>query len=241
MLHYAKRYGCPSKHNRSDYPAMYACMGSVFREPVLSLRIDPSLNDSVLIQERMEEAGQPNAGKGTRYTFIPTAVGSAPGMLELPWSAGLMLGNSLSRPTGVPEVSSVRIEDWVTWLKRFFRREDMVIVKMDVEGAEHAIFAKLFATAEPLGLIDVLGLECHERGRRSCQNLVTRLRNHSLHSGTKLVSEPQYSGCYGLGPLCRGWLGVDRYSHPQTLLPVDPPGAEVHDLGPPIPLRTQHG
>lgn len=46
------------------------------------------------------------------------------------------------------------------WLKASFTPQDYVLVKMDVEGAEHAVVQRLAETGA-LRLVDRLALECH--------------------------------------------------------------------------------
>jgi hypothetical protein len=45
MLPYASHFGCPSKHDRSQYPRMYQCMWAIFREQYQALAVDPALNE----------------------------------------------------------------------------------------------------------------------------------------------------------------------------------------------------
>lgn len=140
MLAYAKHFGCPSRHNRTDYPRMYRCMNHIFREPYSTLSVDPSLNDSTLLQRRLDEAAVPNRGTATRYTFVPAAVGGVAGELYVEWPAGVLLyvdapGNPkerIPRPAGVPVHMSVGVINWAQWLKQHFQHDDIVLVKVRV-------------------------------------------------------------------------------------------------------------
>ena len=138
MLSYAKTFGCPSRHNHSEYEKMYECMYRIFRRPYSELAVDPTLNETGLVQRRLDEALHPNLLSSMRYTFVPAAVGASPGVLDMQWPAGVLIQQvvniPLPRPTGVPEVMRVPVVDWVSWLKQNFRPEDLVIVKMDIEG-----------------------------------------------------------------------------------------------------------
>ena len=138
MLSYAKTFGCPSRHNHSEYEKMYECMYRIFRQPYSELAVDPALNDSGLVQRRLDEALHPNLGSSMRYTFVPAAVGASPGVLDMHWPAGSLIMEvpnlPLPRPAGVPELMRVPVVDWVQWLKHHFRHEDLIIVKMDIEG-----------------------------------------------------------------------------------------------------------
>ena len=225
MLSYAKHFGCPSRHNHTEYSRMYKCMNRIFRQPYSNLAIDPALNDTGLIQRRLDEALYPNRGKSMRYTFIPAAVGAAQSAIDMEWPAGVLLyvdtpDEPVPRPAGVPELMRVAVIDWVEWLKKHFRPEDIIIVKMDVEGAEHPILRRMMAdggrqqlgvSRDSIHLIDVLGLECHAaRGMpRLCPNLLVDITRH----GVRLVSEAAYSPSSS---------GVDPFSHVKDMMPIDP-------------------
>ena len=217
MLAYAKHFGCPSRHNRSEYTAMYRCMNRIFAEPYSRLAVDPALNSSALLRKRLHEAATPNRASSTRYTFVPAAVGAEAGTLENPWPSGVLINVTeeppeelVPRPSRVPVEMSVAIVDWVAWLKQHFTETDIVVVKMDVEGAEHEILDRMMRESS-IGLIDVLGLECHTKHRNGqvCKSLYNRL----TQSGVRLVSEASYSPSSS---------GVDPFSYAQDFMPVDP-------------------
>lgn len=212
MLAYAKHFGCPHRHNKTEYASMYRCMNRIFAEPYKALAVDLAFNDSKLIQQRLDEAASPNVGTTARYTFVPAAVGAQRGSLDISWPAGLLLyvdepEEPVPRPPGVPPGMRVTVVDWPRWLKHHFRPEDIVIVKMDVEGAEHEILWSL-AADNSIQLIDVLGLECHGE-QPKCKRLLEMISKR----GVRFVSEAAYS------PLS---MGVDRFSHPKDLMPIDP-------------------
>ena len=54
----------------------------------------------------------------------------------------------------------VRVVDIPAWIESSFSMQDYVILKMDVEGAEHGILEQLVKRGV-LPLIDVLAIECH--------------------------------------------------------------------------------
>ena len=154
MLAYAKHFGCPHRHNKTEYASMYRCMNRIFAEPYKALAVDLAFNDSKLIQQRLDEAASPNVGTTARYTFVPAAVGAQRGSLDISWPAGLLLyvdepEEPVPRPPGVPPGMRVTVVDWPRWLKHHFRPEDIVIVKMDVEGAEHEICGALRRQLDP--------------------------------------------------------------------------------------------
>ena len=215
MLAYAKAFGCSYRHNKTEYPLMYSCMYNIFRDAYNALRVDPALNDTALVRRRLDEAATPNRGHETRYTFVPAAVGAADGVLDMEWPAGVLLYineplEPVPRPDGVPAAMRVQVVDWVQWLTSHFRHDDIVLVKMDVEGAEHPILNRMMRERS-IDLVDVLGLECHRTSssKHQCATLQGQLSQH----GVRLVSEASYSPSS---------TGVDPYSHPKDFMPVDP-------------------
>ena len=164
MLPYAERFGCPSKHDHAQYPMMYACMNRMFAKSYANLQMDRRLNDSRLLQQRLDEAATPNfgtkSGQGRkakareRYTFLPAAVGQSSGSIDVSWPSGIFMqsgsdarmgGVPIARPSHIPERMSAPVVDVTAWLKQHFRATDIIIVKMDVEGAEHGILRKMAA------------------------------------------------------------------------------------------------
>ena len=213
MLEYARRFGCPSRHVRSEYPKMYECMNRVFSKAYAAFKVDPALNDTALIQRRLDEAAQPNVASSTRFTFVPAAVGASASALEMSWPYGVILTTDMHNlaagvpvPAGVPAGARVQVVDFVSWFGERFKKSDLVIVKMDVEGAEHQI-VKRMANSGLLESIDVLGLECHGPHDR-CSALTRTVTQH----GVRMVSEAASSGL----------MGVDPYSHPKDMMPIDP-------------------
>ena len=82
------------------------------------------------------------------------------------WPSGLFLQTGpeaalggpppIARPSHIPEHLSVPMVDIPAWLKQHFKSTDIIIVKMDVEGAEHEILRKMAADGT-LSWINVLG------------------------------------------------------------------------------------
>ena len=65
-----------------------------------------------------------------------------------------------------------QVVDFPSWLSEHFTVKDYVVLKLDVEGAEHEILAKMLKLGQTK-LIDQLGIECH--GTHSCSKLLTSL------------------------------------------------------------------
>lgn len=151
-------------------------------------QVKPSvyLNSSELIAERLAFARE--NGKTQRvpkYVFIPAAVGVRDSWLTINRSKlQLLIGGattkgkeanfSLLGDENFPS-TTVRTIDIVTWLKKYFHRDDLVIVKMDIEGAEHDVINSLVKSGVH-ELIDVLAWECHAKGG-NCKELRKTLRN----------------------------------------------------------------
>jgi hypothetical protein len=167
MLPYAKRLGCPSQHDHRQYPSMYACMNRIFAGAYSNLQVDVRLNGTALLQTRMDEAASPNSGgrnsNAERYTFIPAAAGVGAESIDVSWPSGLFFSSAstgtspfVSRPPHIPEHMRAPVVDVPTWVKRHFSARDLIIIKMDVEGAEHRILRKM-ATDGTLSWVSVLG------------------------------------------------------------------------------------
>lgn len=146
------------------------------------------LNSSSLIEERLRYADVESQNTD-RYVFIPAAVGVENTWLKVKQSKlSLLIGGTTSKGTAAnfdhlndelfPE-THVRIVDFVQWLTSYMRISDFVLVKMDVEGAEHWIIPHLIETGAD-SLIDVLAWECHGKGGE-CPKLAQRLDKTSIH------------------------------------------------------------
>jgi FkbM family methyltransferase len=205
-------FGCREPHNR-EYEPLYECMHARFASQIYALRAPSALNDTRLVEQRMAEAGAAPTNGQPRYTFVPAAVGSKDGWFDVPWSSGGIwwprtVLRSGSPPGGMPSGYRVRMVDLVSWMRAHFRSEDLVFMKMDVEGAEHNIFRRLLSDGGPT-LVDLLALECHGSGW-SCTALSQKLEARN----TTMVQERLY-------------YGVDSYSSPSRLKPVDPRSGSV--------------
>lgn len=78
----------------------------------------------------------------------------------------------------------VRAVDVGAWILTSFAPRDHVVVKMDIEGAEHALLREMMKTGA-LRRLDVLHVECHTllKGAPDCKRLLRDLRaaNPSMH------------------------------------------------------------
>ena len=183
---YAAAFGCATSTHRHDTAAakaqMRECMWKRLELPLAALQSDPRLNDSALIGDRMDRARQRRCQPRLRhnlYTFIPAAVGST----NEPWldfygpPRALIRGGSVSsdvatrhydKKTGKPDPGvhlmtydfHVRSVNFPEWFDRSFSERDYVILKIDVEGAEHAILREM-VRRRMMPKVDVLSMECH--------------------------------------------------------------------------------
>ena len=88
--------------------------------------------------------------------------------------------------------TTVQIVDLPSWMASHFRREDLVVVKMDVEGHEFTILQRMRQMGL-LGLVDVLGIECHQpMHRRAPDRDCRRLIRDVKAAGVTVLAEPQY-------------------------------------------------
>ena len=145
----------------------------------------------LLIDKRLKEALEPNndpAGR-PRYTFIPAAIGSQSGWLDIKWNAMQQFFPLRMRfpPAGMPLKTKVRSVDFVQWLCDSFQPSDHVVVKLDIEGGEHSILTRMFLSEPSLRsyeLVDLFSGECHSEGM--CHIWRKRYKNGTLpHKGMK--------------------------------------------------------
>ena len=172
---------CPAEVNE-----LRKCFLGIYRSDLDQVKPSVHLNSSELIAERLAIARE--NGKFQRvpkYVFIPAAVGVRDSWLAINQSKlGLLIGGTTTKGReadftrfGDEEFPStiVRTIDIVTWLKKYFHRDDLVVVKMDIEGAEHDVANSLVKSGVH-ELIDVLAWECHYKGG-NCKELRNMLRN----------------------------------------------------------------
>lgn len=174
---FAKKYNC------SHLPALSRhfkdCMWGSIQEQLMNLHPNPRLEDPSLLSERLHMASVSNVGaRFPRYVLVPAAAGHISKTVTISFNRiGLIRGGS-AITTGRSDVTNetkahpaweqmhtnVTQIDVATWLTSHFKREDYVVVKADIEGAEHGLFRELFkhfGQTESC-LIDYLAWQCHE-------------------------------------------------------------------------------
>ena len=192
-----------SRHDRTLFSNGDVFLNCTFRalEANLSkLVLDPTLRSERLLEQRISQSTQCGPARLSdqhdEYTLIPAAVGAENGTLTLVGGreqalrGGVMPPGISSAPNarGVYERHAVRSVDLGWWLRTAVRREDFVVVKMDVEGAEHTIVPSLIEQGAA-DLIDVWLWECHFRAGSTCRELESSLRG----AGIPAVYKEPYS------------------------------------------------
>ena len=188
LAEYAEIYGCPRGAAEGTTEEMRQCMFQKLAGALAALRTEPKLNSSALIAERLDrarlEACTPHVR--SRYTLIPAAAGAAggPDMLHLFGSPEqLIRGGAIPFREGYDSSSFshwVRSVDFPTWFETSFSARDHLVLKMDIEGAEHSILNEMLRR-RLLPLVDVLSLECHHRllDNTTCPSLLRRIKAQS--------------------------------------------------------------
>lgn len=131
------------------------------------------------------------AFKRTRFTFVPAAAAaSSAGKWLRIWSPAEQTIRGGGLPTGEGVVDNTRhaalpaaaksgaIEGWFyvravdigAWLLESFAKRDHVVIKMDIEGNEHALVREMIASGA-VQLVDVWHLECHSAKKADCTKL----------------------------------------------------------------------
>ena len=183
-------------------------MWKKFDGPLRSLAPDAALNSSALIKSRLAEASYPiRKGTPTRYTFIPAAVGVTDGYMTISEVTPQQMIRGGAHSDGGGKAITVPVVDVVTWLANNFREQDFIMLKMDVECAEHAILEALLRNGAG-HLIDELAWECHE-GCPGTPNRCSSMRQ-KLHVQTKARIIEEGSS---------GYFGYDSFSSPDKYFP----------------------
>ena len=186
LLKVAAQYNCshfgnyaPGAARQKAVKNKLACIFERVRRDLRNLAPDAGLSSNPqLLHERAASAARCATGHADEYTMIPAAVSTTDGTMDIFGSLeDLITGGvkSVKMPgyhRGKVERSVVPTVNVVRWLVESFRPDDFVVVKMDVEGAEHAIVPALIK-AGGAPLIDVFLWECHSAASRA-----TKCRHH---------------------------------------------------------------
>ena len=207
LQRYAAALNCTTEFN----DAMRECVWEKLAVPLAQLRADPTLNSTALVARRLKLAshlGSAPCARGCRphAVAVPAAVGATSGWARL-WGTPQQLlrgGVKPTAPAGAGRghfhiVPQVDVASWMVALARRVRQQHgVVFVKLDVEGAEHAIVRRMEAVGAHR-MLDALAVECHDPGCAA-----TMRRVHAW--GVPVLTEATYGG-------------MDRDAAAETTLP----------------------
>tara|TARA_Y100000593_G_C4300796_1_gene333256 strand:- start:1154 stop:1783 length:630 start_codon:yes stop_codon:yes gene_type:complete len=87
---------------------------------------------------------------------------------------------------GLPEAITVSAIDFSSWVTANFNKDDYIIVKMDIEGAEYEILKKMFLE-NTISYINEFWVEWHFTNQPRYYNMAESLSKLILQRGIKLV------------------------------------------------------
>ena len=218
---------CDTKPPAGTSPGFAECMYELFETSINTLSGATTLNSSALVAARVREAARPPTllgNKNERYTFVPAAAGSTTGTLELQGVTRHQMlhggGSSKHHPrmTASEDIRMrVQLADVAGLIAEHFREDDLVVLKLDAEGAEFGILRKLIRE-DAIKLVDVLLIECHTWADKDPKHACQVLEREMLAANPQLriFKETKYSHFSLLG------RGYDSLSTPLHRLPVDP-------------------
>ena len=180
LRRYAPAYNCSTGRRSELLPCMLSKLG-----PALSLlRPDPAFSSRTLTSSRLSLGARCNVTRDT-YVFVPVATAASPGELTFfEGDAGLLIGGTSPHGYAVRKHTVEQI-DLSAWMKASFSKDDFLVLKMDIEGAEHEVLPKMIRDGT-LSLVDVLLWECHTKHAHRCWKLTQHLVEH----GVRVYREP---------------------------------------------------
>jgi len=170
LIRMNKEQGSPCP---GEMQALRKCYLDKYRDTFDSLKPDQALNSSTLVSSRLQLGSAGGKQHHMKYTFIPAAVSDKESWLEIRQSKlGLLIGGvtTAGKDTNHGKLGNdylptvyVRTVNLMKWLESNFKQKDRIVVKMDIEGAEHAVIQNLIKTGTHK-LLDVIAWECHAKG-----------------------------------------------------------------------------
>jgi len=146
------------------------------------MKANPQLNRSDVVLERLSSAmcTSRHASERPRFTFVGAAAGgSSTGESWVDWldmhtSAGVQImgggflgdvGQDAQKHDTSPAGHAIKeytvpMVDVAAWMGAAFSKRDHVVLKMDIEGAEHLVAPNLIQQGA-MALVDVFVFECH--------------------------------------------------------------------------------
>jgi FkbM family methyltransferase len=193
LLHYAPQYNCTRKDilNASSYDLFRGrrlflrCMLDKLGPALSSLQENAQLCSPAAVRDRLELASSRCQTDRDVFTLVPAAVGVDNSTLTFTQSdAALLIGGG--SPWGFPVTKhSVQQVDFAAWFKQSFTSRDHVVLKLDVEGAEHRILKQMILDGS-IHHVDLLLWECHPFNSRACADLKVDLS----HLGVLSLLDP---------------------------------------------------
>lgn len=169
LASYGPKYGC-----RGSMNAIKSCIYSKIGPELKKLKPDPYfVNNANLIDSRKSLAAETPIK--TRYVHIPAAAGNRDGSFQV-WGdeKSQLIGGVTSVNIGKWRAYTVPVVDVVTWIRTYFSKDDFIVLKMDIEGAEFPILNEMLDNND-IKNINYLLMECHSKGG-NCNTLRQRLR-----------------------------------------------------------------
>lgn len=214
---FARKYNC-SMH-RALSRAFKTCMWDHLETQLMNVRTNPRLGDPRLLSDRLGAATFSNVGaRYPRYVLVPAAAGGKAQAITIEFSRiQLVRGGSITSAwhrvqtdqTAAWRAMLVNVTqvDVAAWLTSHFKEEDYVIVKADIEGAEHGLFRKLLLNQKEKKscVIDVLAWQCHGGPTNGDCARLTKLI-HSRCPSTIITEE-------GKGP----YNGIDKATRAELI------------------------
>lgn len=176
---YAKQY----QWRRAFKRASLDCLNTALKPKLDELQAVPSLSENPqLLRQRLASAASCESPERDAYTMVPAGLSHMDGTINIVGNVSrnpLQLVSGGLRSMGQTTMSNqvaVKVVDLVSWLQASVSVEDFVVVKLDIEGAEHHIVKKLLEL-NATKLIDIWLWECHPAARNpSCPKHEESLR-----------------------------------------------------------------
>ena len=185
---FAKGYQFNRKFSRlSD-----GCLQTALQGRLKALEVPTgSVTDPALLQRRLASASRCGPPPRDTYTLIPAAVNDRDGTLSLSGNLQSLVRGGLH--SGLLHESKLKVAavDVASWVKSHFSEDDFVVLKLDVEGAEHVVIPRLLELGATR-VVDIVLWECHSlSGRPPCSVLGHKLwSGMSASKGQFVVHEP---------------------------------------------------
>lgn len=158
----------PGPAKKQEAQRVTRCILDTMKRDLENLHANPLLSgkgSAPLMKTRLAAAAScPGATGRDEFSMIAAAAAANSGTMKAFGSRESLVQGGMHSPTrttgAFKHTTKVPKVDVVLWMLRSFKEEDFVVLKMDVEGAEHAIVPKLLKH-NASRLIDVLLWECH--------------------------------------------------------------------------------